>query len=144
VAAVRRRRVSRSVPAATPPWLDLLPDTPRCSVPRQFTPTSTSLAASPIDGWPRFPALYEKMLSHASTLGSEELARLARRSRNASASCSRARRAWHPETIQHDDLHGSNIYRREGQLRILDWAMPASRIRSHALCHLRAPLPAAR
>lgn len=26
-----------------------------------------------------------------------------------------------PETIQHDDLHGANVFRGDGTLRILDW-----------------------
>jgi hypothetical protein len=35
--------------------------------------------------------------------------------------CAELEAAGIPETIQHDDLHGDNVFREGGALRILDW-----------------------
>jgi hypothetical protein len=37
-----------------------------------------------------------------------------------------------PESIQHDDLHGGQVFVRGGAYRFIDWATPASRTRSSA------------
>jgi hypothetical protein len=68
-----------------------------------------------------FPELYEAMLAHELPVGDRELMRLEafapRFAQLAGELASHGLR----ETIQHDDLHGANVYRSDGGLRILDW-----------------------
>jgi hypothetical protein len=61
------------------------------------------------------------MLSHASSLGSEDLARLRAFMKRFGELCAELDARGIPATIQHDDLHGANVYRRGVDLRILDW-----------------------
>ena len=61
------------------------------------------------------------MLAHALPLSSGELARLRAFTSRFVELCLELAARGIPETIQHDDLHGANIYRRDGRLRILDW-----------------------
>src|SRR6266508_1868020 len=68
-----------------------------------------------------FPALYETMLARELPLRRGDLARLrAFAPRFAELSDELAAQGI-PETIQHDDLHGANVYPRGGTPRILDW-----------------------
>jgi hypothetical protein len=69
----------------------------------------------------RFPELYEAMLAHELPLGETELARLRGFLPRFAELCSELASVGPPETMQHDDLHGANVYRRGGALRILDW-----------------------
>ncbi len=54
----------------------------------------------------RLPARYEDLLRRYLPLESDEIDRL---------------RRFAPETVQHDDLHGANLYALGEQLRLLDW-----------------------
>jgi hypothetical protein len=67
------------------------------------------------------PARYEWFLAHDLPLGAEEVGRLRRFGRRFTELCDELGSAGVPETIQHDDLHGANLYERGGQRRLLDW-----------------------
>jgi hypothetical protein len=103
------------------PWLHLLPryaELQRAEAVR----TDQHLAGGvPDRRLATFPRLYEEMLSRTSSLGSDEVARLRAFTQRFGELCAELGARGIPETIQHDDLHGANVYRREGELRILDW-----------------------
>jgi len=69
----------------------------------------------------RFPEIYEAMLGRELPLGSGDLARLRAFAPRFAELCAELAARGVSETIQHDDLHGANVYRRDGTLRILDW-----------------------
>lgn len=69
----------------------------------------------------RFPALYEAMLAHDLPLSATDHARLRAFAPGFSRLCEELAAAGIPETMQHDDLHGNNVYPRNGAARILDW-----------------------
>jgi hypothetical protein len=103
------------------PWLDLLPRYAELQH-AEAVHTDRHLAAGvPDRRLARFPTLYEEMLSHASSLGSEDLARLRAFTKRFGELCAELDARGIPATIQHDDLHGANVYRRDADLRILDW-----------------------
>jgi hypothetical protein len=68
-----------------------------------------------------FPALYEATLARELPLGSGDLARLRAFAPRFGELCAELGARGVPETIQHDDLHGANVYPRDGTPRILDW-----------------------
>jgi hypothetical protein len=68
-----------------------------------------------------FPALYEAMVARELPIHSGELARLRAFPPRFGELCAELAASGVPETIQHDDLHGANIYARDGTPRILDW-----------------------
>jgi hypothetical protein len=103
------------------PWLELLPRYAELQRGETMHTDQHLSGGVPDRRLAQFPALYEQLLCHASLLGSEELARLrAFRQRFGELSAELDARGI-PDTIQHDDLHGANVYRRDGELRILDW-----------------------
>lgn len=67
-----------------------------------------------------FPALYDAMLEHQLPLAASELAALRAFAPRFVQLCEELASAGIPETIQHDDLHGNNVYP-GGAGRILDW-----------------------
>jgi hypothetical protein len=68
-----------------------------------------------------FPALYETMLARELPVGSGDLARLRAFAPRFAELCDELAAGGVPETIQHDDLHGANVYPRDVTPRILDW-----------------------
>lgn len=68
-----------------------------------------------------FPALYEAMLARDLPLRRSDLTRLRDFAPRFAELCDELAGGGIPETIQHDDLHGANVYRRDGTPRILDW-----------------------
>ena len=68
-----------------------------------------------------FPALYEAMLAHKLPLSATDHARLRAFAPGFSRLCEELAAAGAPETMQHDDLHGNNVYPHNGGGRILDW-----------------------
>lgn len=68
-----------------------------------------------------FPALYEAMLGHELPLAPGDVARLRAFTPRFEELCDELTARGVPETIQHDDLHGNNVYPRNGTTRILDW-----------------------
>jgi hypothetical protein len=68
-----------------------------------------------------FPALYEATLGRELPLRSADAARLRAFAPRFGELCARLAARGVPETVQHDDLHGANVYHRDGTLRILDW-----------------------
>jgi hypothetical protein len=68
-----------------------------------------------------FPALYEAMLAHELPLSATDHARLRTFAPGFSRLCEELAAAGAPETMQHDDLHGNNVYPHNGAARILDW-----------------------
>jgi hypothetical protein len=69
----------------------------------------------------RFPELYEAALAHELPLSSSDRARLRAFAPCFSRLCEELAAAGIPETMQHDDLHGNNVYPHNGAARILDW-----------------------
>jgi hypothetical protein len=69
----------------------------------------------------RLPARYDDMLRHDLPLESDEVGRLRQFATRFAALCAELAAHEVPETIQHDDLHGANIYSQGEALRLLDW-----------------------
>jgi hypothetical protein len=69
----------------------------------------------------RLQARYEDLLRHDLPLESEEIGRLRRFAARFAELCGELAADGVPETVQHDDLHGANLYARGEQLRLLDW-----------------------
>jgi Phosphotransferase enzyme family len=67
------------------------------------------------------PTRYEDLLQHELPLEPDELARLHGFAPRLAELCGELGARGVPETIQHDDLHMANLYRRAGRLRVLDW-----------------------
>jgi len=68
-----------------------------------------------------WPARYAGLLGRDLPLTADELSRLRRFAPRFAGLCARLAGHGVPESIQHDDLHTSSLYRREGRLRVLDW-----------------------
>jgi hypothetical protein len=103
------------------PWLDLLPRYAELQRAEAVHTDQHLIGGVPDRRLAKFPTFYEEMLSHASSLGTEKLARLRAFTQRFGELSAELNARGIPETIQHDDLHGANIYRRDGELRILDW-----------------------
>jgi hypothetical protein len=69
----------------------------------------------------RLQARYEDLLRHDLPLESEEIGRLRRFAARFAQLCTELAAHDVPDTVQHDDLHGANLYARGDQLRLLDW-----------------------
>lgn len=101
-------------------WLAILPSY------AELQRTETGRAAEYLAGGvpdrrlPMFPALYESMLARPLPLEGASRARLRAFAGEFSTLCEALDDAQ-PETIQHDDLHGGNVYADRGAYRILDW-----------------------
>jgi hypothetical protein len=67
------------------------------------------------------PARYEELLRRDLPLEPEEVARLRGFAPRFAELCGELAAHGVPETVQHDDLHGANVYARGGRLRLLDW-----------------------
>jgi hypothetical protein len=67
------------------------------------------------------PERYEDMLRHELPIGTDEVRRLREFAPRFAELCSELAGHGIPETVQHDDLHGNNVYRDGAQLRVLDW-----------------------
>ena len=68
-----------------------------------------------------FPALYEDMLTRDLPLSRDDFTRLRRFEPGFVGLCSELGAHAVADTIQHDDLHGANVYPHGGRERILDW-----------------------
>jgi hypothetical protein len=68
-----------------------------------------------------FSSLYEEMLAHDLPLSAADYARLRAFGPGFARLCDELATAGVPETLQHDDLHGNNVYPYNGVARILDW-----------------------
>jgi len=69
----------------------------------------------------KLPARYEDLLRHDLPLESDEIDRLRRFAARFAELCEELAAHNVPETVQHDDLHGANLYVQGEQLRLLDW-----------------------
>jgi hypothetical protein len=67
------------------------------------------------------PARYADLLGRDLPLTADELSRLGRFAPGFDGLCAQLAGSGVPDTIQHDDLDTSSLYRRDGQLRVLDW-----------------------
>jgi hypothetical protein len=103
------------------PWLSVLPRY------AELQHSEAGHAAAHLDGGvpdrriATFPALFETMLARELPLRSGDLARLQGFAPRFAELCDELAAQGVPETIQHDDLHGANVYPRGGTPRILDW-----------------------
>lgn len=103
------------------PWLDVLPRY------AEIQRGETARAVEHLDGGvpdrrlAAFPALYEAMLARELPLDSGDLSRLRAFAPRFNERCAELACRGVPETIQHDDLHGGNVYLRNATPRILDW-----------------------
>jgi hypothetical protein len=68
-----------------------------------------------------WPARYEDLLRHDLPLETAEIERLRTFAPRFAELCGGLAAHAVPETIQHDDLHMSNVYAQGGRLRLLDW-----------------------
>ena len=103
------------------PWLDLLPRYAELQRGEAAYAAEHLAAGVPNRRLAHFPELYEAMLEGGAPLDGRQM-RLFRAFRQRfSEICSELGAAGIPETTQHDDLHGNNVYRRDGAQRILDW-----------------------
>ena len=67
------------------------------------------------------PARYEDLLRHDLPLEGDEIGRLREFAPRFAELCSELTAHDVPETVQHDDLHMSNVYAQGERLRLLDW-----------------------
>jgi len=67
------------------------------------------------------PARYELLLTHDLPLSGEEITHLRAFAPRFVELCSELASAGVPDTVQHDDLHGANVYERGERRRVLDW-----------------------
>ena len=67
------------------------------------------------------PARYADLLSGELPLEREEVERLRRFAPRFTQLCDELTGYGLPDTVQHDDLHMTNVYARDGRLRVLDW-----------------------
>ena len=67
------------------------------------------------------PARYEDLLQHDLPLESDEIGRLRRFAASFAELCGELVAYDVPQTVQHDDLHGANLYAQGKRLRLLDW-----------------------
>jgi Phosphotransferase enzyme family len=67
------------------------------------------------------PVRYEDLLRRELPLGPDELGRLRAFAPRFAALCAELAAHAVPATVQHDDLHGANLYAQGGRIRLLDW-----------------------
>ncbi len=67
------------------------------------------------------PARYEELVRTELPLEAEAIARLRGFAKRFAELCAELAAHGVPETVQHDDLHGANVYAEAGRLRVLDW-----------------------
>jgi hypothetical protein len=67
------------------------------------------------------PARYRELLDSDLPIEPSELAQLRAFSPRFEELCAELATTGLPPTVQHDDLHMGNIYKRDGRLRLLDW-----------------------
>lgn len=103
------------------PWLSILPryaELQRGEVGRRREHLS---AGVPDHGLSELPALYEDLLAHELPLAAGANTRLRAFAPRFAELCSELAAGGVPETIDHADLHGMNVYRRRGNWVVLDW-----------------------
>jgi len=67
------------------------------------------------------PARYEELLRSELPLTADEIGRLRNFADRFAASCHELAVHGIPNSVQHDDLHAWNVYRKDAQWRVLDW-----------------------
>jgi hypothetical protein len=67
------------------------------------------------------PARYDDFLQHELPIADEEREKLRRFAPRFAELCTELSAHGIPETIQHDDLHGMNVFALGDELRVLDW-----------------------
>jgi hypothetical protein len=103
------------------PWLSLLPAY------AELQRGEAAHVAEHLDGGvpdrrlTSFPSLYQEMLAHDLPLSTADSVRLRAFGPGFTRLCEELEAAGTPATMQHDDLHGNNIYPYNDGTRILDW-----------------------
>ena len=107
--------------AGPEPWLTILP--PYAELQRGETAHAAKHLedGAPDRGLAAFPALYGAMLARDLPLERSDVARLRAFATRFAELCAELAGAGVPETIQHDDLHGMNVFPHDRGWRILDW-----------------------
>lgn len=103
------------------PWLDILPRYAELQRGEASHLKEHLAAGVPDRRLASFPALYEAMLARELPLDSRDRARLRDFTPRFAQLCEELGSQGVPETVQHDDLHGTNIYVCDGRPRLLDW-----------------------
>jgi hypothetical protein len=67
------------------------------------------------------PALYADMLARDLPLEPEEMERLRRFESGFAVLCAELEARGVPDSVQHDDLHGANVYVKDDRMLVLDW-----------------------
>jgi hypothetical protein len=103
------------------PWLSILPryaELQRGEPARAVEHRDSGVPDRRIEN---FPSRYETMLARKLPLRAGELERLRASAARFRGLCHELAARGLPETIQHDDLHGANVYPRDIPPRFLDW-----------------------
>jgi hypothetical protein len=103
------------------PWLSVLPAYAELQRAEARHAADHLNAAVPDRRLERFPTLFEAMLARELPLSDEDRARLRAFAPQFIGLCDELSAAGQFETVQHDDLHGNNVYVRDGACKILDW-----------------------
>jgi hypothetical protein len=67
------------------------------------------------------PERYEDLLRHELPIEADEVERLRAFAPRFALLCEELEAGGIPASVQHDDLHGWNVYERDGRLRVVDW-----------------------
>jgi hypothetical protein len=102
------------------PWLSLLPAYAELQRGETAQVAEHLEAGVPDRRLAGFPSLYDEMLAHDLPLSATDSARLRAFGPGLARLCDELAAAGVPETMQHDDLHGNNVYPSNGGARILD------------------------
>lgn len=105
----------------TEPWLAVLPLYAELQRGETAHAGAHLAAGVPDRRLAAFPELYEAMLARGLPAGSGDVRRLHAFAPRFAELCDELGARGIPETIQHDDLHGANIYLRGLTPRVLDW-----------------------
>lgn len=103
------------------PWLEILPRCAELQHGEAGRARDHLEAGVPDRRLASFPALYDAALAHDLPVGEHELAQLRAFAPRFAELAAELAAAGIAETIQHDDLHGANVYGDTGAWRILDW-----------------------
>jgi phosphotransferase family enzyme len=103
------------------PWLDILPRYAELQRSEAAQLAEHLDAGVPDRRIESFPGLYEAMLARELPIGSGDRERLRAFAPRFRELCDELASRGVPETVQHEDLHGANVYLCDGGPRILDW-----------------------
>ena len=128
--ARRRRRADRDSEHALESWLTVLPR--YAELQRGETVHADDHLAHGVPDLTvaTLPERYEDLLREDLPIELHEMERLRAFAPRFSELCQELDAHGIAPSVQHDDLHGWNVFERDGRLRVLDWETRRSRTRS--------------